>query len=182
MKINTNILVWGMLVFSIGAFAQNSNLNNTVILYNVVPLRVDLNADGSIKNVYGEDVNYLKGYTLVRRQKADGGNSQYGTSASYEKVSVEDYDLQFKNNTALLTQENVNALDKAAEISFFNGHRILVNVYSTPADNKSKTLLKNRLNACLSYLEIKGIKKENIIINADALLSEQEVIKLTFVK
>lgn len=38
-------------------------LHNTVILYNVVPLRVDLNQDGSIKNVYGEDVNYLRGYT-----------------------------------------------------------------------------------------------------------------------
>lgn len=156
-------------------------LHNTVILYNVVPLRVDLNQDGSIKNVYGEDVNYLRGYTLVKRQKPEGDN-HYGEGGQYERVSVEDFDLQFKANTALLTQDIVASLDKAAETVFFNGHRILVNVYPTPADNKSKTLLKNRLNACLSYLEIKGVKKPQIVINTEALLTEEESIKLTFVK
>ncbi len=156
-------------------------LRNTVILYNVVPLRVDLNQDGSIKNVYGEDVNYLRGYTLVKRQKQEGETS-YGEGGQYERVSVEDYDLKFKNNTALLTQEIVASLDKASESVFFNGHRILVNVYPTPADNKSKTLLKNRLNAYLSYLEIKGVKKTQIVINTEALLTEEESIKLTFVK
>lgn len=156
-------------------------LQNTVILYNVVPLRVDLNSDGSIKNVYGEDVNYLRGYTLVRRQKQEG-QTRYAEAGQFERISVEDYDLRFKSNTALLTQDIVNALDQAAESSFFNKHRILINVYATPADNRSKTLLKNRLNACLAYLEIKGVKKDNIIINAEALLSEDEIIKLTFVK
>lgn len=168
------------LMFVTSSFSQNK-LQNTVILYNVVPLRVDLNTDGSIKNVYGEDVNYLKGYTLVRRQKQEG-QTQYADAGQFERVSSEDYDLRFKSNTALLTQEIVNALDNAAESSFFNKHRILINVYATPTDNKSKTLLKNRLNACLAYLEIKGVKKDNIIINAEALLTEDEIIKLTFVK
>lgn len=164
-----------------GLLTGQNKLNNTVILYNVVPLRVDLNQDGSIKNVYGEDVNYLRGYTLVKRQKSEG-ETTYGEGGQYERVSAEDFDLKFKNNTALLTQDIVASLDKAAESTFFNGHRILVNVYPTPADNKSKTLLKNRLNACLSYLEIKGIKKQQIVINTEALLSEEESIKLTFVK
>nr|HRD09247.1 hypothetical protein [Saprospiraceae bacterium] len=78
------------LMFVTSSFSQNK-LQNTVILYNVVPLRVDLNTDGSIKNVYGEDVNYLKGYTLVRRQKQEG-QTQYADAGQFERVSSEDYD------------------------------------------------------------------------------------------
>ena len=52
----------------------------------------------------------------MRRQKQEG-QTQYADAGQFERVSSEDYDLRFKSNTALLTQEIVNALDNA-ESSF----------------------------------------------------------------
>lgn len=52
-----------------------------------------------------------------KRQKPEG-ETNYGEGGQYERVSVEDYDLKFKNNTALLTQEIVASLDKASESVF----------------------------------------------------------------
>ncbi|MBK8700295.1 MAG: hypothetical protein IPN29_12500 [Saprospiraceae bacterium] len=164
-----------------GVLSAQKHLNNTVILYNVVPLRVDLNKDGTIRNVYGEDVNYLRGYTLVK-PASDDKNNTYGNSEAYNVVSTEVYDIRFGEKSAVLSHEAIQALDKSADVTFFDGHRILVSPYLSAEDRVSKTLLKNRMNACLTYLEIKGIKKEQIIINTVAIQNIEQAIKIAFIE
>jgi hypothetical protein len=181
---NKNILTPILfLLMSVISYAQQG-LKNTVILYNVVPLRVDLNPDGTIQTIYGQDNKFLKGYTVVKAAKTNSQESaQYGADTKgYTVVASEAFDIPFKTSTAILSQENIDALDKIADQSFFNGNKIVVSSYKVNADNKSQTLFKNRMNAILSYLDIKNISKESIIINADEVENANESFKITFVK
>ena len=156
-------------------------LKNTVILYNVVPLRVDLNHDGTIQTIYGEENSYLKGYTLVKPAE-ESDNQQFGELKGYYVVSTEAYDLHFYPTSAVLAQDVIDALDKAADKVFFGGHRILISTYAEPSDSKGKLLFKNRLHACLMYLDVKGVTKSNIVINTEPIVGTDELIKITFVK
>jgi hypothetical protein len=168
-------------VLSLNTAIAQQNLKNTVILYNVVPLRVDLNQDGTIQTIYGEDTKFLKGYTIVRPQTS-GESSEYAQNKGYYVVSKENFNLNFSTNSAVLSENAVKDLDKSADMAFFGDHRIMVSSYKPTDDPKSKTLFKNRMNACLMYLELKGVAKDKIIINEEGLQSSEEFIKLTFVK
>jgi hypothetical protein len=176
-----SIVPLAILFSAINLFGQNS-IKNTVILYNLVPLRVDLDRDGTIKQMYGADYNFLKGYTVVRpKVETNQDNYSKDPSGSYVVVT-ENYDITFSSNNAILTKSSLESLDKTADESFFNEHKILIHPYRDNGSNSSKTLLKNRLNAVLIYLELKGIPKDKIIISVDAVNLVEESIKISFVK
>jgi hypothetical protein len=161
-----------------------SQLNNTVILYNVVPLRVDLNSDGTIKKIYGEDNAFLRGYKVVRREERIAANpEQYSNSlANFVSVAGANFELTFDTDRAVLNEATIKGLDNAAEHIFFNENKLVVNSYKSDNSPKGLKLYKNRLNAILTYLDIKGVKKENIIINLDELTNQIDGFKLSFVK
>lgn len=169
------------LVLSLNTAKAQQNLKNTVILYNVVPLRVDLNQDGTIQTIYGEDTKFLKGYTIVRPQTSPE-SAEYAQNKGYYVVSKDYYDINFSANSAILSENAVASLDKSSDMAFFGDHRIMISSYKPTEDSKSKTLFKNRMNACLMYLDLKGVSKDRIIINDEGLQSSEEFIKLTFVK
>jgi hypothetical protein len=177
------LIITPILVFLLSGFliAQN-NLKNTVILYNVVPLRVDLNLDGTIQTIYGQDNKFLKGYTVIKRVKDENQQGEYATSlAGYKVLTSEDYDISFKPKAAVLSEETINLLDKTADMVFFKNAKVVISSYLVEQNNMSQTLYKNRLNAILAYLEIKNIAKDKIIINADEIQNANESFKITFV-
>ena len=88
----------------------------------------------------------------------------------------------FSSNNAILSKASIENLDKTADEAFFNEHKVLIHPYKESGSNSSKTLLKNRLNAVLIYLELKGIPKEKIIISVDPVDQVDESIKISFVK
>jgi hypothetical protein len=177
------LIITPILVFLFSGFLiAQSNLKNTVILYNIVPLRVDLNPDGTIQTIYGQDNKFLKGYTVIKHVKDAQSEGAYGNSlAGYKVLTTEDFDIQFRPKTALLTQEIINLLDKASDNIFFKNTKMVISSYLVESNNASQTLYKNRLNALLSYLEIKNISKDKIIINADEIENATESFKITFV-
>jgi hypothetical protein len=165
--------------------SAQENLQNTVILYNVVPLRVDLNADGTIQKVYGEDNTFLKGYNVVRRRpKVEINSDNYSNDlTNFVSLATENFDLIFDQNKAILNQSIVNNLDKASENLFFESERKMVlSTYKVGDDAVSRKLYKNRINGLLAYLDIKGIKKERIVISLDELTNAIEGFKISFVK
>jgi hypothetical protein len=181
---NKNIISPLVLLFmSVFVYGQQG-LKNTVILYNVVPLRVDLNPDGTIQTIYGQDNKFLKGYTVVKPAKTEAESAaSYGTDLKgYKVVASDAFDLPFKISTAILSQENIDALDKISNLAFFKGNKIVLSSYKVPADNKSQTLFKNRINAILAYLDVKNVSKDKIIINADEIDNSNESFKITFVE
>jgi hypothetical protein len=166
------------------AITAQDHLANTVILYNVVPLRVDLNIDGTIKKIYGEDNTFLRGYKVVRREeKTVIDADQYSNSLNnFLSIAGENYEITFDKDRAVLNESTIKSLDDASAYVFFNGHKLVVNSYKAEESPKGRKLYKNRLNALLTYLDIKGMKKENIIINLDELTNQTEGFKLSFVK
>ncbi len=181
---NKNIIFpLAFLLMTVISYSQQG-LKNTVILYNVVPLRVDLNADGTIQTIYGQDTKFLKGYTVVKPAKSsDEVAAQYGTNIQgFKVVASEAFDITFKTASAILSQQSIDALDKIANLTFFNGNKIVLSSYKVPQDNKSQTIYKNRMNAILAYLDIKNISKTSIIINADEIENSNESFKITFVE
>jgi hypothetical protein len=161
-----------------------SHLDNTVILYNVVPLRVDLNVDGTIKKIYGEDNSFLKGYKVVKRQDTNGTeSSNYLNSLdNYVSLTVENYELIFDDKQSTLNENIIKGLDKSADFIFFNNKKMVVNSYKKQGTMNTTKLYKNRLNAILTYLEIKGVDKKDVIINLEELESSVEGFKIIFVQ
>lgn len=172
-----------LLLISVFVYGQQG-IKNTVILYNVVPLRVDLNADGTIQTIYGQDNKFLRGYTIVKPAKSEAEmKAKYGTDLKgYTVVASDAFDIAFKNSSAILSQENIVALDNISNVSLLKNHKIVLSSYKVPADNKSQTLYKNRMNAILAYLDIKNVSKSAIIINADEIENSNEAFKITFVE
>lgn len=170
------------LMFAVLSLCSQRSLKNTVILYNLVPLRVDLDSDGSIKQMYGADYNFLKGYKVVRPKLEANADNYSADPKGLFVVATENFDISFSSNNAILSKASIENLDKTADEAFFNEHKVLIHPYKESGSNSSKTLLKNRLNAVLIYLELKGIPKEKIIISVDPVDQVDESIKISFVK
>jgi hypothetical protein len=163
------------------SFSQEG-LKKTVILYNIVPLRVDLNKDGSVHTIYGQDHAFLKGYQVVRH--APLGSVIDTTNQGYYVATDKTYLIRFDLQNATLSQETITALDAAADLAQRDGHRILLTPYSIEgnASHDKITLKKNRINACLMYLDIKGITKSQIVISEDENKTSENGLLFSFLK
>ena len=142
----------------------------TVILYNLVPLKVDVLPDGSITSIYGKVDNYLKGYQLVRNEENLPQNDAYAQNSVIKVVFKESYLLSFDAERSNLSRDIIETIDKIADIVFFSeGKKMMILPYSPdPAQRNGQTYLENRMKAVLAYLDIKGVDRQRIIINTDS--------------
>ena len=169
-----------LFISSIALVAQTSK--NTVILYNVVPLNVDLMPDGTIKRIYGKAYDRFKGYQLVRKDQhlanEEGTNEQFSEMDKDIIVSTDVSRLAFEEGMALLSGETIKLLEKIKNRLFQNPNRkIILTSYAIQEGSKvEEILLQNRLAACLSYLEILGVSKSRIILDTNTQTNEKQAI------
>lgn len=167
------------LAFSIAVTAQESK--KTIILYNVVPLSVELLSDGTIKSVYGKAEHYFSGYQLVKRENffnENADNQNFGSIENDVIVSTDIKRLKFDDQLAVLNQSIIKDLDVIKEELFLNpSKKIMLTTYTVDESNKrSVVLLQNRLASCLSYLEIMGVSKDRIVLDSTPQNTESNTI------
>ncbi len=156
--------------------AQGQDSKKTVILYNVVPLSVELLKDGTIKSIYGKADHYFKGYQIVKRESSFSENADNQNFASINNdvvVSTDITRLIFDNQLAVLNQGTIAGLDKIKQDLFLNpSKKIMLTSYTIDQSNKRESiLLQNRLASCLSYLEIMGVSKDRIVLDSNTQTS-----------
>jgi hypothetical protein len=142
----------------------------TVILYNVVPLSVELVSDGTIKTIYGRADHYFAGYQLVKTENYFSDASETVKEEEYKDVIVSTnikY-LKFDDQVATLNKTTLAELDRIKHVLFTNPQKkIMLTSYNINNANKRESiLLKNRLASCLSYLDIMGVSKDRIVIDS----------------
>ena len=156
------------LLFSVIGSAQSSK--KAVILYNVVPLSVELVNDGTIKTIYGRADHFFKGYQLVQRDRYFSEEKSDILEEKYDDVivSTDIKYLSFNNQVATLNKETIQLLDEIKNALFQNPERkVMLTPYKINESSKTQViLLKNRLASCLSYLDIMGVSKERIVIDS----------------
>lgn len=140
-----------------------------IILYNVVPLEVELSKDGTIITVNGRADEYFTGYKLVRvNQYLDpsiANSAEFFKPAEDYTVTPKVYNIDFREELAILNRTSIVNLDEVVSQVIYNSDQ---NVMITPYQANSleeKLLLENRLKSVLMYLEIKGISKGRIALN-----------------
>ncbi|HMS67999.1 MAG: hypothetical protein IPL23_30090 [Saprospiraceae bacterium] len=153
---------------SVTLSAQDA-VKKTVILYNVVPLDVDLAPDGTIISINGRADEYFTGYTLVKvNQYLDpmlANSSEFFTPPDDYQVTTKVYNVEFRNDLAILTRPSiVNIDDLVTQIAYNSGQKIMLTTYEVK-NAEEKLLLENRLKTVLMYLEVKGVAKAQIAIN-----------------
>ena len=85
----------------------------TVILYNVVPLSVELVSDGTIKTIYGRADHDFAGYQLVKTENYFSDASETVKEEEYKDVIVSTnikY-LKFDDQVATLNKTTLAELD-----------------------------------------------------------------------
>jgi hypothetical protein len=162
--------------------AQESR--KTVILYNVVPLSVELLPDGTIKTIYGKAEHFFKGYQLVKREQyfsPSANNDKYAEMTTDVIVSTDIFRMPFDEQVALLNENTIAALDQIKNMLFTNpDKKILISSYTIDQTNKREViLLQNRLASCLSYLDIMGVSKDQIVIDGSPQINQNNVITAT---
>lgn len=149
-------------------FAQDAP-KKAVILYNVVPLEVELSNDGTILSVNGRADEYFTGYKLIRvNQYLDpsfANNSEFFKPAEDYAVTTKVYNLDFREELAILNRNSIANLDEIVSQIIYNADQnVMLTPYSVTT-TEEKILLENRLKSVLMYLEVKGISKGKIALN-----------------
>lgn len=158
-----------LLAICYGALSAQAPSKKAIILYNVVPLEVELSNDGTILSVNGRADEYFTGYKLVRVNQyldpAIANASEFLKPAEDYTVTPKVYNIDFREDLAILNRTSIANLDEVVSQIIYNSEQ---NVMLTPyAANSAeeKILLENRLKAVLMYLEVKGISKGKIALN-----------------
>lgn len=167
MRVKISLFLASVL-FTLPAFSQGE-AKTGVILYNVVPVSAEILPDGTIVSIDKKVENYLEGYTIVNVKKSLNPNATadeaYTSPGEGYTVSKQVYNLMFGKDLAKLSKAILTALDEAAStIATDPTKKVMLTAYN-PSSAEEAILLKNRLNACLLYLEIKGLTKSQIAIN-----------------
>ena len=159
-----------IITFFVITLSQAQNTKKTVILYNVVPLSVELVNDGTIKTIYGRADHFFKGYQLVQRDRYFSEDKSEVLEEQYEDVivSTDIKYLGFDDQVATLNKTTISLLDKIKNTLFQNPERkVMLTSYKINEGSKREViLLKNRLASCLSYLDIMGVSKDRIVIDS----------------
>ncbi len=150
----------------------------TIILYNVVPLSVELVSDGTIKAVYGRADHYFKGYQLIQREEDVQNDKDYADMPSNSLVSEDVYRINYQKDVATLNEQAIKDLEAIKVLLFTQqDKKIIITPYEIDEQNKKEVILsQNRLSACLSYLEILGVNKEQIILDNTSQINNEESI------
>lgn len=167
------------------ASAQDSK--KTVILYNIVPVDASISSDGDILEIYGQNDTYLRGYQIVKQDRTLPNESVIPEGADINglyTVVKDNFNLNYEADRATLTRTIIQNLDNAADAVFLNpANKILITTYSSKGlSNRGKVLFDNRLKSILSYLEIKGLSKSQIIISPDQQSDVTDNIIITVIE
>ena len=159
-----------IMTFFVVTLCQAQNTKKAVILYNVVPLSVELVNDGTIKTIYGRADHFFKGYQLVQRDRYFSEDKAEVLEEQYEDVivSTDIKYLGFDDQVATLNKTTISLLDQIKNTLFQNPERkVMLTSYKINEGSKREViLLKNRLASCLSYLDIMGVSKDRIVIDS----------------
>lgn len=183
MNLKLSLLVLPMLFIAQTLSAQESR--KTVILYNVVPLTVEVLKDGTIKQIYGKADHYFKGYQLLRRDnylsEDDNPNFAYSELGDNLIVSTNYTELGFNDQVAVLNKATIAELDRIKNVLFQDpSKKVILTSYHVDKDLKRAViLLQNRLKACLSYLDIMGVSKDRIILDSKTQVNSSNAILAT---
>ena len=169
MQLNRTFILL-IMAFFVVTLSQAQNTKKTVILYNVVPLSVELVNDGTIKTIYGRADHFFKGYQLVQRDRYFSEDKAEVLEEQYEDVivSTDIKYLGFDDQVATLNKTTISLLDQIKNTLFQNPERkVMLTSYKINEGSKREViLLKNRLASCLSYLDIMGVSKDRIVIDS----------------
>ena len=164
-------LLCSMIMLFIMTSLSSQESRKTVILYNVVPLSVELIPDGTIKTIYGRADHFFAGYQLVQRENYFSNdpkaNEEYANMENDVIVSTDVNNLRLDSQLATLNKSTIASLDKIKNMLFLEPNKkIMLTSYTVNPDNKRGViLLRNRLASILSYLDIMGVNKERIVLD-----------------
>jgi len=175
-KIRTTILLTALFTF---VLSSAHSQKQSVILYNSLPVKVELSEKGTIDAFIGAVPGYMDGYDIsvqpieVAPTKVEEPILPASTrNADYAVVSVEKEELRYKPNFATLDKSVISKLNAiAARLKADPNAKILLTAYTT--DKTNTKLTKNRLDSAITYLGIKGILSYRIqtdIQQSEALL------------
>ncbi len=167
------------LLLTLSIISLNSQESvNTVILLNTEAIRADVKMDGEIEAIHGKEEGYLKGYILEKHPTAINGEEYDQKIEGYKVVYVPSYKVSFSPNHAILNKSIIIELDNVVRELLFDQEKGVI--LKSPSSG-NKLLDTNRKNAVLSYLNIKGISINRILIEK-ATTQTGNLVELNIVK
>lgn len=176
-----------MLVFSLtGLTLSAQEIKEAVILYNTQPVKAEITADGTVNRIISEAPDHLKGFKLKEQDYGQFIENQkksvvpVAKSQPYAIVSNEQSVVKFEIGYATLSDDAIDILDKVVMHLRTNPNEKAVLVSLSKLNNSPIT--KNRLNSIRSYLKIRGIDTERVLI--ESLLGDLDIdeIKINYLK
>ncbi len=177
----TRILFLG--AFLLVSLSMMGQAKQSVILINSVPFNASISPTGEILEILGEAKGHMKGFkntappsstATVATSETIGGNS---TSVSRQREFI-----AFGTGNAALENEMTQVLDgMLANYNAASGDKILITVYRG-SDSEDPVLADNRLKACRSYLELKGVALNNIQSEIAVSAPLKDKIAVSFVR
>ncbi|MCB0659850.1 MAG: hypothetical protein KDC04_02880 [Saprospiraceae bacterium] len=177
-----------ILATSICTFAQSQDTKEAVILYNTAPVLAHISKDGEVYNIIREEPDFLKGfvlqipdyeqYLLSKAPLADATPKK--TDEPLVKETVEnqkkikklptshydilDYSLggfNFSKDQATLNSESIDLLNRIITYKTTNPQKKIHFILKNDNQNDNK-LFKNRANAIVTYLKLRGFPTSDI--------------------
>lgn len=158
-----------LLLFSVFLHAQSKN---SIILIDGVPSEVVLGTDGKILQIIKTLPNYMSEYddTKIYKKPVNtyspsndlasyGVNSSPNLPSGTEVFKV----VYFKNAEAVFSEATIQKLNEVADRAKQTNSLVMLSTqYSNKISGCGLDLTKNRVQACIDYLIIKGIDQSKI--------------------
>ena len=169
-------------------FIANSNAQekkDKVILYNSVPVEVEVDKDGNITKFKQEKKGYLKNYIVDTKpndpSKAIADLTALRPESEFGKpISPERNFLNFDAGENTLDAISLDVLNKAiARLKAEANTRLTIKA-SNPLSEQAKQLNEQRLASCKQYLLTQGIEDNRILTTLSQSIKSDERVTLTF--
>ena len=171
-------------VVSTTVMAQQAK-KDAVILYNSVPVEVELSANGDINRFLREKPNHLEGYIIDTKPSdpakaiadlTDPNNArEFGSAVSPERDVI-----YFTEGVNTLNAAGIETLEIAVfRLSTEKGTKVILKAAQTD-DPSIDTLHEQRLSSCKQFLLSKGIAVERIESTLTPAIKQPDRLTLTF--
>ncbi len=181
-----------LLFFVVSLNVQNmQGQTKTVVLINSVASEATLSQSGDILEVHREIPDHMRGYA-----KAPVNAFQYSPLRVGQTIAAVPEDrpetaavpeeptpdvignaIVFADGSAILDPSAMTRMDQIIRNMRSGGQRIIqLNSLYDLESATSRELAQNRLDACKSYLELKGVQGSNILIILDAANTDRNYI------
>ncbi|MEE9439441.1 MAG: hypothetical protein V3V14_10610 [Saprospiraceae bacterium] len=159
----------------------------SVILYNSVPINVNLTSDGDIA-IFGNVVkDYMQGYELKPVAEIKGLDFQQikfvsaTKNAGYSILSAERILLNYKPNIATLDKSILTKLNLiAARLKTEPITRVLITGHYVSGNNLK--VISNRVKSIKTYLKIKGVDLSKILVDKMESGVMENVVAVNYLK